>query len=95
MNNHHDIQDDYFTTIDMSKSAPPQADLTDLESITQNQHVTYSTYKHSPLHMNNEKWSINSANGLHHMYHQDSNITFVDRDWPYMPYKNTLLDMVN
>lgn len=79
----------------MSKSAPLQANLTDLESITQNQHVTYSTYKYSPLHMDNEKWSINSANDLHYMYHQDSNTIFIDRGWPYTPHKNTLLDMMN
>lgn len=71
----------------MSKSAIPQSDLMDFEPITQNQNITYSTYKPSTLHLDSEKWSVNYANDVHHMYHQDRNATFIDESKPYTPHK--------
>lgn len=83
------IPKDYFTSVDMSREPPPQADLTDLEPTLQN---CYATYQPSPLHVDDEKWSVGSAQDVHPMYHHESNATFVEGSPAFpKPHKNTLL----
>ncbi|GAN10256.1 calcium channel [Mucor ambiguus] len=91
---HHAIPQDYFTSVDMNREPqPPQADLTDLEPDLQDHHVSYAAYTPSPLQIDNEKWSVDSAQDVHCMYQHDSNATFIEGSPSFpQPHKNSVLE---